>query len=116
MGAIGEKHGFFRPAGPGARRGRLENAVSLAIGLLGTENAASVDNMVFHPEAIGMAFVDLPLPRGVHMASRVQDKEMGMAFTFIQDFRADTYDYISRVDVLWGVVLQRPEMAVIVKG
>lgn len=86
------------------------------VSFLGAALSTSVENMVFHPEAIGMAFVDLPLPRGVHMASRVQDKEMGMAFTFIQDFRADTYDYISRVDVLFGVVLQRPEMAVIVKG
>jgi hypothetical protein len=91
-------------------------ADGVAINMLGPESATSIDNMVFHPEAIGAAFVDLPLPRGVHMASRVQDKEMGIAFTFVQDFRADTYDYISRVDVLWGVVLQRPEMACIVKG
>jgi len=91
-------------------------ADGVALNFLGTENATSVDNMVFHPEAIGLAFVDLPLPRGVHMASRVQDKEMGMAFTFIQDFRADTYDYISRVDALWGVTLQRPEMATVVYG
>jgi len=91
-------------------------ADGVALNFLGAPNATSVENMVFHPEAIGLAFVDLPLPRGVHMASRVQDKEMGMAFTFIQDFRADTYDYISRVDALWGVVLQRPEMATIVYG
>ena len=91
-------------------------ADGVALNFLGTENATFTENFVFHPEAIGLAFVDLPLPRGVHMASRVQDKEMGMAFTFIQDFRADTYDYISRVDALWGVTLQRPEMGAIVYG
>lgn len=67
-------------------------------------------NFAFVPEAITMATADLELPRGVHEAAREAFDGISMRMISAYDVRSD--QFITRLDVLYGFLLVRPEWAV----
>lgn len=66
----------------------------------------------YAPQAITLATGDLPLPDGVEKAARAQHD--GISMRMVTQYAIGTDQSISRVDVLYGFLLVRPEWACIV--
>jgi hypothetical protein len=66
-------------------------------------------DLVLHPKACALAFVDLELPGGMDMASRVSAD--GISIRFLRGFDIATSQYVSRMDAFFGRTLTRPEWA-----
>jgi hypothetical protein len=77
---------------------------------LGAASTAYPQNLIAHPDAITFATADLVLPKGVDMASRVQDG--GISMRMIRDYDINTDRLATRLDVLYGYAVIRPELAV----
>lgn len=71
--------------------------------------AASPQGMLWHPDGITLAFVDLPLPRGTNQAMRAADPDLGISLRIISDYNIQTDQEPTRVDVLYGIQTIRPE-------
>lgn len=67
-------------------------------------------NIAFAAEAITLAFAELEIPRGVHEASRVTDDDISIRI--ITDYLPATDQMITRLDVLYGYTVLRPEWCV----
>jgi hypothetical protein len=67
--------------------------------------------MAFHRDAFTLATVDLPLPRGIDMAARAADKDLGISLRIVRDYSIDTDQFPCRIDVLYGWACLRPESA-----
>lgn len=65
--------------------------------------------LAFHKDAFVFATADLPLPGGTHAASRKNVE--GISVRFIQDYDPVSDKLISRLDVLYGFAIVRPELA-----
>ena len=87
---------------------------SAAVTWMGGASTAYPQNLVYYKDAFTMATVDLFLPQGVHAASRVNDN--GISLRLIQDYDGTNDQLISRLDVLYGWAVLRPEMACRVWG
>jgi hypothetical protein len=60
-------------------------------------------NLVFHKYALGLAFADLPLPRGVEFAARAYDDEdVGMSIRVVSQYTINNDSEPTRADVLYG--------------
>lgn len=70
----------------------------------GTGNASklSPQNIVFHRDAFALAFVDLPLPRGVQEAARANDPDIGMSMRMVTQYTINNDALPTRCDVLYG--------------
>lgn len=71
--------------------------------------AASPQGMLWHPDAISLAFVDLPLPRGTNEAFRAADTDLGVSLRIVSDYNINSDQMPTRVDVLYGIKTIRPE-------
>lgn len=80
-----------------------------AIVVKGTSGTAYQQNVGFSKDAFAFVTADLPLPPKKD-ASRVNYQ--GISLRYINDFDTVNDMFISRVDILWGGALIRPEMAV----
>ena len=69
-------------------------------------------NLAFIPEAITLATADLELPKGVHEAAR--EEYDGISMRMISAYNIMTDQFITRLDVLYGVLYIRPEWVVAV--
>jgi hypothetical protein len=69
-------------------------------------------NFAYAPEAITLATADLELPRGVHEAAREQFD--GISMRMVTDYFIGTDQLITRLDVLYGYLWIRPELACVV--
>ena len=67
-------------------------------------------NICFAAEAITLAFAELEMPRGVHEASRVTDDDLSIRI--ITDYIPTTDQMVTRLDVLYGYTVLRPEWCV----
>ena len=76
----------------------------------------SPTGMAFHPKAITAAFVDLPLPRGADMASRISDSELGISMRVWRDGDIKTDQFPCRVDIFYGLEVLRPEWVCRIQG
>lgn len=83
--------------------------VNAYINFVGAASTVYPQNLVYHPNAITLATVDLPLPRGVDMASRVNHNGISMAL--VRDFDINNYRMPCRLDILYGFKVIRPQMA-----
>ena len=89
-----------------------DNALVTAYGHASTYTSkVSPVGLAYHRDAFTLAMADLPLPKGVDMAGRVQSKELGVSFTLVRQFDISTYNYPCRVDGLYGWKTLRAEMA-----
>ena len=67
------------------------------------------NDLVLHPKALALAFVDLELPNNMEMASRVSAD--GISVRFLRGYDIANARYLSRMDCFYGRVMQRPEWA-----
>jgi len=85
----------------------------------GTVNASqtSPQSLVFHKYALGLAFADLPLPRGVEFAERAYDDEdVGMSIRVVSQYTINNDSEPTRADVLYGPGSLYRELAIRVCG
>lgn len=69
--------------------------------------------LAFHRNAFALVTADLPLPEKKE-ASRVSDPDLGITMRVWHDSDIRTDEFITRVDVLYGVAALRPEVACVV--
>lgn len=67
-------------------------------------------NFAYYAEAVTMATADLELPRGVHEAYR--ETYDGISMRVISDYAVMSDQFITRLDILFGAALVRPEWVV----
>lgn len=76
---------------------------------LGSASTAYPQNLIYHKDAITFASADLILPKGVDMASRAQSD--GISMRIVRQYDGNNDRMITRLDVLYGYAVIRPEMA-----
>lgn len=82
-----------------------------AITVLGAGGTQTPVNLAYHKSAFTMACADLPLPKGMDMASRASSKKVGLSIRFVRGYDITNDKFISRLDVLYGMAALRPEHA-----
>lgn len=85
-----------------------------AVTFLGTASTSYPQNLVYHRDAITFATADLKLPKGVEMAGRANHN--GISLRIVQQYDINNDRDPTRLDVLYGSSVIRPEMAVRVWG
>lgn len=80
-----------------------------AITMLGTAATAYPQNLIYHKDAITFATADLLMPTGVHMASR--QVHNGVSLRLVTQYDINNDRMPTRLDVLYGYSVIRPEMA-----
>jgi hypothetical protein len=63
-----------------------------------------------------LASADLPLPQGVDKAARVSDKQLVISLRMVRDYDINTDQFPTRIDILCGGLLLRPELAARIQG
>lgn len=91
-------------------------ADNAAITVLGTASASGIENMVFHRDAFVFGCADLVVPKGVDMASRVSDKDLGLSIRMVRQYDINTDKFPCRLDILFGYAAVYPELACRVRG
>lgn len=66
--------------------------------------------MAWHRDWCTLACADLELPRGVHEAARVSDKQLGLSIRMVTAFDIRTNKMITRLDILYGIAVLYPEL------
>lgn len=84
-------------------------ATNAAMTIKGVASTAYQQNLAFAKDAVAFVTADLPLPPKKD-ASRVNYQ--GISLRYINDYDTTNDMFISRVDILFGSALIRPEMAV----
>jgi hypothetical protein len=99
---------FASPHGARDNVSRLPTANDV-ITFVGTASTAVGNDLVYHPDFATFASADLVMPGGVDMASRaVKD---GISMRLVRQYDINT-DYLpTRLDVLWGAKVIRPQLA-----
>lgn len=82
------------------------------ITVLGAAGTVTPVNMAYHKDAFTLATANLVLPKGMDMAGRAMSKKTGLSVRFIRGYDVTNDVFVSRLDVLFGVALLRPEHAV----
>lgn len=90
------------------------NAALLTV--LGAAAAISPTNLAYHKDAFVMGCADLLLPKGVDMASRVSDKQLGLSIRMIRQYDINNDKFPCRLDVLYGWKAVYPELACRIQG
>lgn len=80
----------------------------------GNASAVSTIGLGWHKEAVALAIVPLDKPDGVNQASMKYDSTSGVGMRYIEWYDGDVDMWKSRFDVVFGVLLQRPEHSVAV--
>ncbi|HEX3163408.1 MAG TPA: P22 phage major capsid protein family protein [Pseudolabrys sp.] len=73
-----------------------------------------VNNLAFTKQAMGLCMVELPLPGGLDMAYKVTHKNISIRF--LRGFDITNAQFISRLDILYGVAQYYDEMGVRLLG
>jgi hypothetical protein len=86
------------------------------ITVFGASATVTPANMLFHRDAIILGTADLELPGGVDMAARVKSKVSNLSIRMVRAYDIINDRIICRLDMLYGVLLVRPELACRVHG
>jgi hypothetical protein len=86
-------------------------ANSAQLHFIGAASAQYELGVAFHKDAFTLVSADLPLPNGVDKAARVSDSQLGLSVRMISDYIIQTDQFVTRLDVLYGWALLRPELA-----
>jgi hypothetical protein len=81
----------------------------VALTFANTASVATGLSLAYHPDAFTFATADLVMPGGVDMASRVVKDGISMRAVRQYSISDDTFPI--RIDVLWGAVAMRPQLA-----
>jgi hypothetical protein len=87
-----------------------------AITPVGAASATAAQGLAFHRDFCTIAFVDLYIPKGVDMAGRANSKKRNVSIRFVRFWDGRSDQLVTRLDVLFGIKVLRPEMAVRVSG
>lgn len=68
------------------------------------------ENFAYYSEAVTLATAELELPRGVHEAAR--ETYDGISLRMVTDYAVLSDQFITRLDILFGSLLVRPEWVV----
>lgn len=77
---------------------------------LGAAGGTYPQNLAYHSDCIAFASADLVLPKGVDMASRIVHN--GISMRLVRDYDINQDRLITRLDVLYGWAVIRPELGV----
>ena len=91
-------------------------ADSALLTVLGTANTITPTNLAYHKNAFALACADLPLPKGVDMASRISDKQLGMSVRMVRAYDINNDRFPCRLDILYGWKAIYPELACRIQG
>ena len=83
-----------------------------AVLLVNPASTTYIQNFLFVPDAVTIAFADLEEPRGVHEVAR--ESYDGVSMRMLTDYVVATDQMITRLDVLYGYAWLRPEWACII--
>jgi len=86
------------------------------ITMLSATGASSSQGLAIHRDCITLACADLPIPRGVDMAGRASDEQLGISIRMVRAYDINTDNFPMRLDVLYGMVTQRPELGCRIQG
>jgi hypothetical protein len=81
-----------------------------------TVSLLSTQCLAFHKDAFALAFVDLPLPRGVEEAARASSKEVGMSLRVVTQYTINNDSLPTRFDVAYGYSSMYRQQALRVQG
>jgi hypothetical protein len=77
--------------------------------LTGAANTSYVQNLEYQKDAFTFVTAALELPKNMEMAYRAEHD--GISLAFVRGFDVVNRLYISRFDVLWGVLTTRAQLA-----
>jgi len=97
-------------SGPNQNVSNSPNGTTSTLTFMNTASVATGLSLAFHPDAFTFATADLVMPGGVDMASRVVKDGISMRAVRQYSISEDTFPI--RIDVLWGAVPLRPQLAV----
>jgi hypothetical protein len=78
--------------------------------MFGPSATQSPQGLALHKDCITFASADLPLPRGVDMAARMSDDQVGVSIRMVRAYDINTDNFPCRLDVLYGAAVLRPEL------
>jgi hypothetical protein len=87
-------------------------ADSALITVSGTTGKVTPQGLAFHKNAIVLATADLELPKGVHEAARAVDEESGIGIRIVTAYDIRDNNMYTRMEVLAGIAVVRPELGV----
>ena len=79
------------------------------ITMFGSTGNVYAQGLVFNKEAVALAIVPLEKPEGVNQASMKYDEQSGVGLRYIEWYDGDTDLWKSRFDIVYGILVQRPE-------
>ena len=105
------------PAGAGGAQVPFQTvtvspAAGAAIAVVTPASSTYRKNFAYYAEAVTMATGELELPRGVHEAAR--ETYDGISLRMVTDYAVLSDQFITRLDILFGSLMVRPEWVVAV--
>jgi hypothetical protein len=82
--------------------------------MTGATTTTAVNNLAFTRDAMGLCMVPLQVPNGMDMAARETHKNISIRF--VRGFDITNAQFISRLDILYGVAIYYDEMGVRLLG
>jgi hypothetical protein len=82
-----------------------------AITVLGATGTISPQGIAWHKDAFTLGTADLEVPNGTDMASRASSNQLGISLRLIRDDGIEVDQWPTRIDLLCGGKLVRPELA-----
>jgi len=86
-------------------------ANNAALNIYGAASTSTPQGLAFHKDAFAMGSADLPLPGGVDMAARVNDKQLGLSIRLVRAYDINTDRFPCRLDILYGWTTLYAELA-----
>lgn len=78
-------------------------ANNAALTILGAANEQTPSGIAHHRDCIALVMADLPMPKGVDMAGVRGDDQLKLSIRFVRDFETRTGQWLTRLDVIFGV-------------
>lgn len=91
----------------------LDNALLTVLGAGGT---VTPQHIAYHKNAFVLGCADLVMPKGVDMAARASDKQLGISVRMVRQYAIGTDTLPCRFDVLFGWKALYPEFACRIAG
>lgn len=82
-----------------------------AVNIQGASGVSSPRGLAFHKDAFAFACADLPLPGGVDIADRANDKQLGCSIRLVRAYDINSDRFPTRLDILYGWATLYPELA-----
>jgi hypothetical protein len=86
------------------------------ITVMGAASTVTPQHLAYHKNAFTLVCADLLLPKGVDMAARVSDKQLGLSARMVRQYDINTDKFPCRFDILFGWKALYPELACRIYG